>query len=215
MSQTFEDRVEEVLGVLHGMAWPLLEETEKKKITTKVAKGIEKGDTIAAWARALGVPDGTLRDRLKRLPTSDPIDGSRARSENDRIRVSHAKAVFKDDKLVDQLLEDRQAGTALAKAAARHQAKVEREVEAETKARAPGLVHRASWNAVAGDLLRVRNLYAKALDASRTLDLADDEAEALMEEVKDIAQITDWFESWLKSGAADFDTELDRILEAS
>jgi len=36
MAKTFEDRVEEVLGALHGMAWPLLEEADKRKIVGKL-----------------------------------------------------------------------------------------------------------------------------------------------------------------------------------
>ena len=42
MAKTFEDRVEEVLGALHGMAWPLLEEADKRKIVGKVVSGIDR-----------------------------------------------------------------------------------------------------------------------------------------------------------------------------
>lgn len=214
MAQTFEERVEEVLGELHGMAWPLLDEPQKRKITGKVGRGVDKGDTVAAWARALGVPDATLRDRLRRFSRSEPIDGRGAREqENDRIRVAHAKRVLRDPDLTAELMDDPATRRSIAKAAIQHQAEVE-QVERQTQSkRAPGLVHGARFNDIAGDLLRVRHLYAKALNAARELDLDAGEADALAEDIEKIAQITGWFESWLSSGADDFDTELERILE--
>jgi hypothetical protein len=109
MSQTFEERVEEVLGELHGMAWPLLEESEKRKIVGKVARGIDKGDTNAAWARALGVSESGLRGRLERFRRSEPIDGQRAQDHNTVNRqMRGAKAVLRDEGLLEELLEDPQ-----------------------------------------------------------------------------------------------------------
>ena len=101
----------------------------------------------------------------------------------------------------------------IAKAAVEHQAEVEETERQHQRQRAPGVVHRSGFNEVAGDLLRARHLYAKALEAARRLDLDAGEADALMDDVTKIAQITGWFESWLASGADDFDTELERILE--
>jgi hypothetical protein len=75
MTQTFEDRVEEVLGLLHGMAWPILEERDKKRVVAKVARGIDKGDTAAAWARALGCDRTTIARRVEHFRRQEPIDG--------------------------------------------------------------------------------------------------------------------------------------------
>ena len=43
MSQTIRGRASRrCWATLHGMAWPLLEEAEKKQIASKVAKGIDR-----------------------------------------------------------------------------------------------------------------------------------------------------------------------------
>ena len=215
MAEEFADRIEEVLGLLHGMAWPLLEEAEKKKVVAKVARGVDRfGDTVAAWARALGVADRTLRDRLDRFRRSEPVDGLRGRDHNTTGRALRgARQVLRDPKLVAELMEDPATRRSIAKAAVEHQADVEATERQTQRQRAPGVVHRSGFNEVAGDLLRARHLYAKALEAARRLDLDAGEADALMDDVTKIAQITGWFESWLSSGADDFDTELERILE--
>jgi hypothetical protein len=215
MAQTFEERVEEVLGLLHGMAWPLLEEADKKKVVARVAKGIEKGDTVAAWARALGVDRSVLARRIENFGTSEAIDGRAPRidAETKRKKLGAARLVLQDPQLVDELVEDRATRRALADAAQRHQDAIETEVKAESKKRAPELHHRMGWNEVAGDLLRVRQLFGKALDAAKELELDDEEAAALEDDLKKIAAIGEWFESFLKSGASDFDTELSKILE--
>lgn len=215
MAEEFTDRVEEVLGLLHGMAWPILEETEKKRIVAKVVRGIDRyGDTVAAWARALGAERTTLARRIDRFRRSEPVDGSAAQIHNTTGRALRgAKQALRDPQLVAELMEDPTTRRAIAKAAVEHQAQVEETEHAAQAKRAPGLVHGARFNDVAGDLLRVRHLYAKALNAARELDLDAGEADALTEDIEKIAQITGWFESWLESGADDFDTELDRILE--
>jgi len=214
VAQTFEERVEEVLGALHGMAWPLLEESEKKKIVAKVARGIDKGDTIAAWSRALGVPARTIGQRVDRFRRSEPVDGA-ARPDHNTVgrALRGARQVLRDPKLVAELMEDPATRRSIAKAAVEHQAEVEETERQTQRQRASGVVHRSGFNEVAGDLLRVRHLYAKALEAARALDLDAGEADALLDDVTKIAQITGWFESWLNSGADDFDTELERILE--
>ena len=214
MAQTFEDRVEEVLGALHGMAWPLLEEAEKKKIVGKVARGVDRGDSQRAWARALGISESTLRARIDHLRRSEPVDGARAADHNTTGRALRgARQVLRDPELVAELMQEPAVRRNIAKAAVEHQAEVEIAEARRQKKAAPDLTHRSGFNDVAGDLLRVRHLYAKALDAARQLDLDAGEADALMDDVTKIAQVTGWFESWLNSGAADFDSELDRILE--
>ena len=215
MAQTFEERVEEVLGALHGMAWPLLEESEKKKIVAKVARGIDRyGDSQRGWARALGVSESTLRARIDHFRRLEPMDGAQAQIHNTTGRALRgARQALRDPKLVAQLMEDPATRRSIAKAAVEHQAEVEVTERQAQRQRAPGVVHRSGFNEVAGDLLRVRHLYAKALEAARRLDLDVGEADALLDDVTKIAQITGWFESWLNSGADDFDTELERILE--
>lgn len=97
MAETFEDRVEAVLGELHGMAWPLLEESDKRKIVGKVVRGIDKyGDTAAAWGRALGVARQTLSDRIAHFRRSEPIDSRAQDKENRAKAVRHAKVVMRD-----------------------------------------------------------------------------------------------------------------------
>lgn len=105
MAKTFEDRVEEVLGALHGMAWPLLEEADKRKIVGKVVHGVDRyGDTYAAWGRALGVLPDTLTKRCHHFRRSEAIDGSRAPDpETQRKRISHAKSVLRDSGLAPSL----------------------------------------------------------------------------------------------------------------
>lgn len=213
MAQAFEDRVEEVLGLLHGMAWPLLEEAEKKKIVAKVARGVDQGDTVAAWARALGVARETLSRWIGHYRRSEPIESVTAHNTIGRA-LRGAKQALRDPQLVAELMEDPAARRAIAKAAVDHQAQIEQAEHAAQAKRTPGLTHRSRFNDVAGDLLRVRHLYGKTLNAARELDLDPGEADALAEDIEKIAQITGWFESWLDSGADDFDTELARILEA-
>lgn len=214
MAQTFEERVEEVLGELHGMAWPLLEEPQKRKIVGKVARGIDKGDSIRGWGRALGVAEATLRGRLDHFRRSEPIDGASTARAIREARAANLRYGLKDPEVLAEVMRDDPAvRRSIAKAAVAHQADVEAAIHAENKRRAPGLTHRAGFNDVAGDLLRVRQVYAKALETARTLDLDASEADALLDDVTKIAQITGWFESWLSSGADDFDTELERILE--
>jgi hypothetical protein len=97
MSSTFEDRVEEVLGALHGMAWPLLDEAEKRKITGKIVQGIDKHeDTQAMWCRALRVSSTTLSRRIEHFRRSEPIDDSAQDKENREKAVRHAKVVMRD-----------------------------------------------------------------------------------------------------------------------
>jgi hypothetical protein len=213
MAQTFEERVEEVLGLLHGMAWPLLEEADKRKVIAKVAKGIDRGDTAAAWGRALGCDRTTVARWVERFRKSEPIDGVRPAPETVARRFRAAKQTLSDPVLVEQLYEDPTARRVLRNAAFEHEQKVETEVKAESKKRAPELHHRMGWNEVAGDLLRVRQLFGKALDAAKELELDAEEAAALEDDLKKIAAIGEWFESFLKSGASDFDTELSKILE--
>jgi hypothetical protein len=214
MAQTFEERVEEVLGELHGMAWPLLDEPQKRKIVGKIVRGIDRyGDSQADWTRALGVAKATLSDRIAHFRRSEPMDGVRRVAENERKRLNHAKAVLRDPELVEKLLDDRSTARAIAKAAAEHQETVERQERAAQRGRAPELVDRAGFNAVAGDLLRLRVKYARVLDDARELKLKRDEAQALRDDVESIAAITDWFVSFLDSGASDFDTELEKMLE--
>jgi hypothetical protein len=94
---SFEDRVEEVLGLLHGMAWPLLEEKEKRRIVARVAAGIDKGDTYAAWGRALGCSDGLIRQRVVRFRSKEPVDGAAPSAwTQDPSRIRAAKNVLKD-----------------------------------------------------------------------------------------------------------------------
>ena len=213
MAEEFADRIEEVLGLLHGMAWPLLEEAEKKKVVAKVARGVDKyGDTVAAWARALGVARETLSRWLGHYRRSEPIESVTAHNTTGRA-LRGARQVLRDPGLVAELMEDPATRRSIAKAAVEHQTEVEVTERQAQRQRAPGVVHRSGFNEVAGDLLRVRHLYAKALEAARILDLDTGEADALLDDVTKIAQITGWFESWLSSGADDFDTELERILE--
>jgi Family of unknown function (DUF6192) len=215
MAQTFEDRVEEVLGLLQGMAWPLLEEADKRRVVGKVAKGIDRGDALRAWGRALGVPESTLRARLDHFRSQEPIDGARPRidAETKRKKLWAARSVLQDPQLVDELVEDRATRRALSDAAQRHQDAIESEVKADSKKRAPELHHRMGWNEVAGDLLRVRQLFGRALEAAKELKLDPEETAAFRDDLKAIAAIGEWFESFLDSGNADFDTELERLLE--
>lgn len=100
MANTFEARVEEVLGVLHGMAWPVLDEADKRKIVGKVVQGIDRyGDTQAMWVRALRVSQATLSERITHFRSSEPIDGSARNTDSDLNRskaIRHAKSVLRD-----------------------------------------------------------------------------------------------------------------------
>jgi hypothetical protein len=215
MAKSFAERVEEVLGELHGMAWPLLEEPQKRKIVGKIAAGVDRyGDSMAAWARALGCGESTVRRRLEHFRSSDPIDGTDRRTPESLAREERAaKAVLRDPQRVAKLLDDPKAAQSLARAAAQHEAKVEAQVRRETRERAPDLAERAAFNALAGNLLRVRRMFAQTLDEARGERLHKAERDALREDVQQIAAIADWFTSFLDSGASDFDTELEQLLE--
>lgn len=214
MAQTFEERVEEVLGELHGMAWPLLEESQKRKIVGKVARGVDRGDSYAAWGRALGCDESTIRKRIGRFRRSEPIDGAgRPDAETVARTIRAAKQTLSDPSMVEAILDDPKASRALAQAAAKHEAKVEAEVKRQTRERAPELAERAAFNSLAGNLLRIRRLFAQTLDEARQEKLHKAERDALRDDVEQIAVIADWFASFLDSGASDFETELEKLLE--
>jgi hypothetical protein len=112
--KTFEDRVEEVLGLLHGMAWPLLDEPQKKKVVAKVAAGIDKGDTRTAWARALGCDEATIRRRVERFRRSEPVDGATPPTwTQDPSRIRAAKNVLKDPIAAAEVMKDPAARAAV------------------------------------------------------------------------------------------------------
>jgi len=210
MAKSFAERVEEVLGELHGMAWPLLEESQKRKIVGRVVQGVDRyGDSHNAWARALGVARETLRARCDHYRSSEPIDGAQARKETEARRVRAAKQTLADPRLVEELLDDPSTARSIAKAAAQHEAKVEAQVRRETRERAPDLAERAAFNALAGNLLRARRLYAQTLDEARQERLHKAEREALRDDVMQFVALSDWWLSFLDSGASDFDTELE------
>jgi hypothetical protein len=215
MAKDFAERVEEVLGELHGMAWPLLEEPQKRKIVGKVTQGIDRyGDTYAAWARVLGCDERTVRRRVEHFRSSDAIDGTdRRNAETEDRQLRAAKMILRDERLVDRLLDDPKASRSLARAAAQHEAKVEAEVKRQTRERAPDLAERAAFNTLAGNLLRVRRLFAQTLDEAREERLHKAEREALHGEVEQVQAIADWWLSFLDSGASDFETELEKLLE--
>lgn len=97
MAKTFEDRVEKVLGMLHGMAWPLLEDKDKHRIVAEVVRGMDNyGDTAAMWARALGCDRTTVARWVERFRRSEPLEDRARAAENARKRLSHARTVMKD-----------------------------------------------------------------------------------------------------------------------
>lgn len=107
MSKTFEDRVEEVLGELHGMAWPLLEENEKRRIIGIIDRGIETyGDSMSDWARGLGVSRQLLSNRLQRFRRSEPIDDAARLHNTVNRQIRGAKAVLRDPELTAEVLKD-------------------------------------------------------------------------------------------------------------
>jgi hypothetical protein len=139
-----------------------------------------------------------------------PFEG---RAEQNRVAATKKLLREAPPEEVARIIEsDPQIATNVAKAAQRvEQASVER-VRREQRERTPELVHRAGFNEVAGDLLRLKRTYALALDKARELDLEADEAEALDEQVDGIGAITDWFHSFLRSGSRGFEQDLANLL---
>lgn len=212
MSKTFEERVEEVLGELHGMAWPLLEEPQKRKIMSKVAKGIDQGDSYTAWGRALGTSDNTIRRQIERLRRSEPIDGpAPSNPETDARKLRAARAVLEDERLSGKLLDDPRAARGLAKAAQKHEARIEAVVRREQQERAPGLVAKANFNEAAGELLRARKAAQKSLEIARNARFKKDEREALLEDVLNLANVAAFYESFLNGDVVDWDEALSEL----
>lgn len=153
--------------------------------------------------------------KLEKIAGQTPDERRRAlKAETARIYRSHAKWALQDPETVAHLLRDKPTARAIAKAAAEHQEIVERQERKAQRERTPELMDRAGFNAIAGGLLKIRVKFARLLDDARELRLKKDEKAALREDVESILAIADWFVSFLDSGASDFDSELEKLMEA-
>jgi hypothetical protein len=224
-----KETLADVTALVPRYSWEIMDEEQRDELMAKIvlprykkttADGVKLGPS--AWAEMFGVPSAdTIRKRVERLKEGqERLAGKRTTSEPEWVRVDRRamKRQLREsdpEELAEILRSDQKIATNVAKAAIRSQEIREDEVRREQKERAPELVHRAGFNEIAGDLVRIKRTYGVALKKARELELDDEEAEALAEQITGnagINAISDWFLAFLQSGSRGFDQDLEDLL---
>jgi hypothetical protein len=220
-----KETLADVTALIPRYSWEIMDEEQRDELMAKVvlprygkttADGVKLGPTT--WAQMFGAGSNVIANRVLRLRESEKRAAetiTRTEPEWKRASRRHAKLVLREadpDELAELFRSDERIATNVAKAAQRSQETRQDEVRREQKERAPDLVHRAGFNEVAGELLRIKRAYGSALNTARELKLDSWEAEALAEQVAGIAAIGDWFRSFLESGSRGFDQDLEDLL---
>jgi hypothetical protein len=216
-----KETLADVTALIPRYSWEIMDEAQRDDLMVKVvvprwnkrtSDGVKLGPST--WAKILGGGADAIRMREHRLRKASE---KRTRSEPewktiDRRAMKRQLRETDPDELAELFRSDQKIATNVAKAAIRSQEIREDEVHREQKERMPGLIHRAGFNEVAGDLLRIKRNYGATLTKARELDLEDEEAEALAEQIAGITAISDWFRSFLESGSRGFDQDLEDLL---
>lgn len=123
-------------------------------------------------------------------------------------RAERTSRALRDPSVAREVVKDNRARSAMARAAS----EMEEAATQRQRERAPGLVGMSDFYEATGELSRARQALTKSLDAMRKVDLADDQRDSLREDHDRVKLVSEWIDSYLKSGDHSFDRELDALL---